>query len=132
MASDISVAKNVQPGWFYWQIYMCSDELTYNTLPQLDDDAWFNIADYFSDCADFIDDAVKSGGQRPVNKINLVESANCIFLTGNHFENRLQIRVARWFVVKPKIQIWVNFEGSCYGRCWYILWPFGIFYGHFV
>jgi hypothetical protein len=55
-------------------------------------------------------------------------------------------------IVKPKIQIWVNFGGSCNGRCWYIscpfgifyvrllyfvaiwyiLWPFGIFYGHSV
>jgi hypothetical protein len=25
-------------------------------------------------------------------------------------------RVARWFVFKPKIQIWVNFGGSCDGR----------------
>jgi hypothetical protein len=40
------------------------------------------------------------------------------------------IRVARWFVFKPKIPIWVNFGGSCYGKSWYILWPFGLFYGH--
>jgi hypothetical protein len=26
-----------------------------------------------------------------------------------------------------KIQIWVNFGGSRNGRCWYILWPFGLF-----
>jgi hypothetical protein len=25
-------------------------------------------------------------------------------------------RIARWFVFKPKIQIWVNFGGSCNGR----------------
>jgi hypothetical protein len=39
-----------------------------------------------------------------------------------------------------KIQIWVNFGGPCSGRCWYILWTFGlctlrplvIFYGHLV
>jgi hypothetical protein len=24
----------------------------------------------------------------------------------------------------------VNFGGSCDGRCWYILWPFGLFDGH--
>jgi hypothetical protein len=47
-------------------------------------------------------------------------------------------RVARWFVFKPKIQICVNFGGSCNGRCWYILWTVGpiydlfIFYGHLV
>jgi hypothetical protein len=28
--------------------------------------------------------------------------------------------------------IWVNFVGSCNGRYWYILWPFGIFYRHYV
>jgi hypothetical protein len=38
------------------------------------------------------------------------------------------IRVARWFVFIPKIQIWVNFGGSCTGRCWYILWTLGPFY----
>jgi hypothetical protein len=37
--------------------------------------------------------------------------------------------VARWFVFKPKIPIWVNF-GVCYdGKCWSILWPCGIFNG---
>jgi hypothetical protein len=49
-------------------------------------------------------------------------------------------RVARWFVFKPKIRIWVNFVGSWYGKYWYIfdhlvyftgigniLWPFGVF-----
>jgi hypothetical protein len=48
-------------------------------------------------------------------------------------------RVARWFVFKPKIQIWVNFRGSCTGRCWVyfmetwaILRSFAIFYGHLV
>jgi hypothetical protein len=36
---------------------------------------------------------------------------------------------SRWFVFKPKIQIWVNLGGSCNGRCWYILWTLGPFYG---
>jgi hypothetical protein len=26
------------------------------------------------------------------------------------------------YVFKPKIQVWVNFGGSCDGRSWYILW----------
>jgi hypothetical protein len=30
-------------------------------------------------------------------------------------------RVARWYIFKQKIQIWVNIGGSCNGRCWYIL-----------
>jgi hypothetical protein len=38
--------------------------------------------------------------------------------------------VARWLVFKPKIPIWVNFRGSCDGRCWCILWPFVRFDGH--
>jgi hypothetical protein len=31
-----------------------------------------------------------------------------------------------------KIPIWANLGGSCNGRGWYILWPFGIFYGTLV
>jgi hypothetical protein len=44
----------------------------------------------------------------------------------------VQCRVARWYVFEPKIRIWVNFGGSFDGRRWYILWPFGLFYGHLV
>jgi hypothetical protein len=53
----------------------------------------------------------------------------------------LGARVARWYIFKPKIQIWVNFGGSWNEKCWYIyghlgclttLWyilgPFGIFF----
>jgi hypothetical protein len=36
------------------------------------------------------------------------------------------------YIFKTKIQIWVNLGGFCDGRSWYILWPFGIFYGHLV
>jgi hypothetical protein len=47
-------------------------------------------------------------------------------------------RVARWYILRPKIVIWVNFGGPYNGRCYYryfmnslsILRPFGIFYGH--
>jgi hypothetical protein len=50
------------------------------------------------------------------------------------------IRVARWFTFIPKIQIWVNFGRALDGKCWYILWPFGVpslmpflkFHGHLV
>jgi hypothetical protein len=48
-----------------------------------------------------------------------------IFLT-------VRTRVARWHIFKPKIPIGVNFGGSCYEICWYILWPFGLFYGQLV
>jgi hypothetical protein len=40
------------------------------------------------------------------------------------------IRAARWFIFKPKIPLWVNLGGSCNGKCWYILWPLCLFYGH--
>jgi hypothetical protein len=30
---------------------------------------------------------------------------------------------------QTKIQIWVNFGGPFNGRCWYILWTLGPFYG---
>jgi hypothetical protein len=33
---------------------------------------------------------------------------------------------------KPKIPIWVNLGGSCNGRCWYVICPFGLFYGYLV
>jgi hypothetical protein len=39
-------------------------------------------------------------------------------------------RVTRWFVFKPQIPIWVNFGGPLNDKCCYILWSFGIFYGH--
>jgi hypothetical protein len=29
-------------------------------------------------------------------------------------------RVARWYIFKQKIQIWVNFGGSCNRRYWYM------------
>jgi hypothetical protein len=38
--------------------------------------------------------------------------------------------VARWYVFKPKIPIWVNFGGPWNGKCGYILRPFGICLGH--
>jgi hypothetical protein len=37
--------------------------------------------------------------------------------------NVIYNRVARWYIFKPKIPIWVNFVGSCNGRRLYILWP---------
>jgi hypothetical protein len=33
---------------------------------------------------------------------------------------------------QTKFVIWVNFGGSCNGRCWNILRTFGLFYGHFI
>jgi hypothetical protein len=44
----------------------------------------------------------------------------------------VQSRVARWFVFKPKIPIWVNFGGPRNEKGGYNLWPFGIYYFHLV
>jgi hypothetical protein len=49
-------------------------------------------------------------------------------------------RVARWFLFKPKIPNWVNFEGLYldwkmliyFMALWNILQAFGIFYDHLV
>jgi hypothetical protein len=41
------------------------------------------------------------------------------------FSTSIDCRVARWYIFEPKTPTWVNFGGSCNGRCWYILWPFG-------
>jgi hypothetical protein len=48
-------------------------------------------------------------------------------------------RVARWYIFRPKIQIWVNFGVSCkwkmsvnFMTIWSIFLPFGIFYGLLV
>jgi hypothetical protein len=41
-------------------------------------------------------------------------------------------RAARWYIFKPKIQIWVHFGGPWNGECWYILWSFGMIHGHSV
>jgi hypothetical protein len=42
------------------------------------------------------------------------------------------IRVARWYIFRPKIPIWLNSERSCIGRFCYILWTLGLFYGHWI
>jgi hypothetical protein len=47
------------------------------------------------------------------------------FLYGGNYIQGCQI-------FKPKIQIWVNFGGSCNERCWYILWTLGLFCGLLV
>jgi hypothetical protein len=59
----------------------------------------------------------------------------------------LVTRVASLYIFVPKIPIWVNFGGPLNGKnvgvfmyahleyimaIWYILWSFGVFYGHLV
>jgi hypothetical protein len=41
-------------------------------------------------------------------------------------------RVARWYIFKPKIQIWVTFGVYCNERRGQFLRPFGLFYSHLV
>jgi hypothetical protein len=41
-------------------------------------------------------------------------------LSMDTFKESISYRVARWFVFKPKIPIWVNFEEPLNGKCWYI------------
>jgi hypothetical protein len=36
----------------------------------------------------------------------------------------------RWYVFKKKA--WVNFGGPWHEKRWYILWPFGLYYGRLV
>jgi hypothetical protein len=43
-----------------------------------------------------------------------------------------QGRVARWYIFKHKIPIWVNLGGSGNRRFWYIFWPLGQFSRHLV
>jgi hypothetical protein len=43
-----------------------------------------------------------------------------------------EFRVARWFILRPKIPIWVHFGGPWNGKCWYNLWPFGKNHGRLV
>jgi hypothetical protein len=40
--------------------------------------------------------------------------------------------VARWYIFKQKIQIWVNFRRHCNGGCWYFLWPCCLLFGKMV
>jgi hypothetical protein len=44
----------------------------------------------------------------------------------------LSLSVCRTGLPDAIFSIWVNFGGSCNRRYWYILWPFGLFYGHLV
>jgi hypothetical protein len=57
----------------------------------------------------------------------------------------LHFSIARWYIFKAKISLWVNFGrfsieyvGILYGQCdyymakWYILWPLGTFCCHLM
>jgi hypothetical protein len=45
------------------------------------------------------------------------------FMTATTSEQKAtKTGVARLYIFKPNIPIWVNIEGSCNGRCWFILW----------
>jgi hypothetical protein len=83
---------------------------------------------------------------------NSYKSSNLILISGSMYIRRyfkpgnfFQLifgtggRVARWFIFKPKIPIWVNFGRALAWKIliifltiWYILQTFGIFYDHLV
>jgi hypothetical protein len=42
-------------------------------------------------------------------------------------EERCKSRVARGFLFRPKLPIWVYFGGPWNGKCCYIFWSFGIY-----
>jgi hypothetical protein len=52
-------------------------------------------------------------------------SVFCLSNIDAHLATLVQCRVARWFVFKPKIQIWENMEGIA-------MEDVGIIYGHLV
>jgi hypothetical protein len=52
-----------------------------------------------------------------------------LYRINRHIKKRrwdVEDRVARWYIFKTNVQIWVNFGEPGNGKCWYILWPFGI------
>jgi hypothetical protein len=58
--------------------------------------------------------------------------ASRISVVGLSFEYCRGARVARWYIFKPKIPIWVNFGGPWNGKGWYIQWTFGVWCNHLV
>jgi hypothetical protein len=68
-----------------------------------------------------------AGTQNPTHRSSNTYLFPSVQVDSNRVDGRWT-RVARWFAFKPKIQSWVNFGGSCNGRCWYILWTLGPFY----
>jgi hypothetical protein len=40
--------------------------------------------------------------------------------------------MAYTYICIPKIPVWAYFGGPWNEKCWFILCPFGIFYGHLV
>jgi hypothetical protein len=65
-------------------------------------------------------------------KLFVLEFIFLLKLVSTFCQVMLRQRVARWYIFEQKIQIYINFGGSCDGRCRYILCRFGIFYGHLV
>jgi hypothetical protein len=72
----------------------------------------------------------------PVGRHHLhVHNSRCYKSGTRNFrrpQNPFITRVAGWDIFKSKIPIWVHFVLFFDARCWYILWPFGIFYGNLV
>jgi hypothetical protein len=65
----------------------------------------------------------------------LLKFLKMVTLTHACHANVLASRVARWYIFKPKIQIWVNFERPAmvyYYSHLVKVRPFGTFYDHLV
>jgi hypothetical protein len=63
---------------------------------------------------------------------HLIQTMEIDFYKKQKFFFSCPVRVARWYIYfLTKIPIW-DFLGACNGRGWYILWPFGLLYGHLL
>jgi hypothetical protein len=62
--------------------------------------------------------------------LDLCQTMHCCLIRTFTIFSICATRVVRWFIFKPKIPIWANFWGPWMGKCSYIVWPFGILYGH--
>jgi hypothetical protein len=67
-------------------------------------------------------------GTIDVSKVKyLLFSSEWVYNAINQLRRPFLSRVARWYVFKPKTQIWINFGGPWNWKCSYILWSFAIF-----
>jgi hypothetical protein len=48
-----------------------------------------------------------------------------LITNSNIFICQMTDSVARWYIFKPKIPIWVYLKWHCNRKCFYILWHFG-------
>jgi hypothetical protein len=66
------------------------------------------------------------------NFLTLVKHAFDVLIINIKEISIVSARVARWYFLKTKIPIWVNFGGPWNRKGWNILWPYGTYYGRMV